>query len=309
MGFPINSFKRMLSFFKKIASPFLKLKSALAGKIRAIFSKGYDENAFDHLEQLFYEADLGASTAAELVDKIRQLARKNPHLTTEEILAFVKTELLKVFPAPAPKTLSSPHCILIVGVNGSGKTTTLAKLAAYYQSQNKKVLIAAGDTFRAAAIEQLETWANRVGVEIVKSQPNSDPSGVAFDALAKAKAKNIDIVLIDTAGRLQTKTDLMHELAKVRRVCQKQIPEAPHETLLVLDATVGQNALDQAKAFHQFTPITGLVLTKLDGSAKGGIAVSIRKQLSLPILWVGTGEGASDLSPFDPAAYVDALLS
>ena len=164
MGFPINSFKRMLSFFKKIASPFLKLKSALAGKIRAIFSKGYDENAFDHLEQLFYEADLGASTAAELVDKIRQLARKNPHLTTEEILAFVKTELLKVFPAPAPKTLSSPHCILIVGVNGSGKTTTLAKLAAYYQSQNKKVLIAAGDTFRAAAIEQLETWSITISI-------------------------------------------------------------------------------------------------------------------------------------------------
>lgn len=291
----------MFGFFKKIFSP-------LSKKIRALFSRAPDEHAFDHLEQIFYEADLGASTAAQLVEQIRTLYRKDPQITTDQILAFIKQELLKSFVIP-PSQLFSPHVILIVGVNGSGKTTSLAKLAAYYAKQKKKVLIAAGDTFRAAAIEQLEKWAQKVGVDLIKSQPNSDPSGVAFDALAAAKARHIDIVLIDTAGRLQTKTDLMQELAKVRRVCQKQIPEAPHETLLVLDATTGQNALDQAETFHKFTPISGIILTKLDGSAKGGIAVAIQKQLKIPILWVGTGEGQEDFSAFDPESYVDALLS
>ncbi len=290
----------MFGFFKKIFSP-------LSKKIRALFSRAPDEHAFDHLEQIFYEADLGASTAAELVDQIRALYRKDPKITTDQILTFVKQELLKSFHTPALK-FSSPHVILVVGVNGSGKTTSLAKLASHYAKRGKKVLIAAGDTFRAAAIEQLETWAKRIHVDIIKSQPNSDPSGVAFDALAAAKARGIDIVLIDTAGRLQTKTDLMHELAKVRRVCQKQIPDAPHETLLVLDATTGQNALDQAQTFHKFTPLTGIILTKLDGSAKGGIAIAIQKQLQLPILWVGTGEAEGDIAAFDPESYVDALL-
>lgn len=291
----------MFGFFKKILSPF-------ASKIRALFSKAPDESAFEHLEQIFYEADLGATTSAQLVDKIRVLYRKNPSITTDQILAFVKQELLQGL-IPYLPTYSSPHVILLVGVNGSGKTTTLAKLASYYARQGKKVLVAAGDTFRAAAVEQLENWAKRVGVELIKSQPNSDPSGVAFDALAAAKARGIDIVLIDTAGRLQTKTDLMHELAKVRRVCQKQIPTAPHETLLVVDATIGQNAIDQAQTFHKFTPISGIVLTKLDGSAKGGIAIAIQKELKIPIQWVGTGEGAEDLEPFDPESYVTALLT
>lgn len=290
----------MFGFFKKIFSP-------LSKKIRSLFSRGPDESAFDHLEQIFYEADLGATTAAELVEKIRALYKKNPSITTEQILAFVKQDLLQGFVEPKIQ-LQSPHIILLVGVNGSGKTTSLAKLASYYAAQKKKVLVVAGDTFRAAAAEQLEMWAKRVGVDVIKSQPNSDPSGVAFDALAAAKARGIDIVLIDTAGRLQTKTDLMHELAKVRRVCQKQIADAPHETLLVLDSTVGQNALDQAKTFNQFTPVTGIVLTKLDGSAKGGIAVAIQKQLNIPIRWVGTGESAEDLAPFEPESYVDALL-
>lgn len=291
----------MFGFFKKLLSP-------LSKKIRALFSGAPNEAAFDHLEQIFYEADLGAATSAELVDKIRRLYRKDPKITTDQILGFVKEDLLQTFPALPAVSGAAPHVILLVGVNGSGKTTTLAKLASHYARQKKKVLAAAGDTFRAAAVEQLETWAKRIGVDLIKSQPNSDPSGVAFDALAAAKARGADIVLIDTAGRLQTKTDLMHELAKVRKVCQKQIPDAPHETLLVLDATIGQNALDQAHTFHQFTPISGIVLTKLDGSAKGGIAVAIQKQLNIPIRWIGTGEGAEDLAPFDPAAYVNALL-
>ncbi len=289
-------------------SLFRKIKSYLSQKIRDLFSKGYDETAFEKLEQLFYEADLGAATAADLVDKVRSFVRKRPDAKTEDLLAFVKQELLQMVRSPAPVPLAHPHVILLVGVNGSGKTTTLAKLAAFYQAQGKKVLVAAGDTFRAAAVEQLETWAKRCGVDLVKSSAHADPSGVAFDALAAALARKIDVVLIDTAGRLQTKTDLMHELAKVRRVCQKQIPDAPHETLLVLDATVGQNAIDQAKTFHAFTPITGIVLTKLDGSAKGGIAVAIQRELQIPIRWIGVGEGAQDLAPFNPEEYVSGLL-
>lgn len=298
----------MLKFFKKLITPFSKIKSALGQKLRTLFSRKLDDSMFQELEQLFYEADLGASMAVELVEKLRLHARKNPD--PDSFLAAVKEELMKVFPKTSEEKPSkaTPHVILIVGVNGSGKTTSIAKLAQYYRSEGKSVLIAAGDTFRAAAIEQLETWGQRVGVPVIKSKPNGDPSAVAFDAIASAKARSIDIVLIDTAGRLQTKTDLMQELAKVRRICQKQIPDAPHETLLVLDATIGQNALDAARVFHQFTPITGIVLAKLDGSAKGGIAVAIQKELKIPIRWVGLGEKENDLAPFDPESYIDALL-
>lgn len=301
----------MFKFLKKIASPFTKMGSRLGQRIRSLFAKGVDESAYGELEQLFYEADLGASLSAELVDKVRALLRKSPEMETDKILEAIRAELLALLgPAPKPTLLAErPHVILIVGVNGSGKTTSLAKLANHYRKQRLKVLIAAGDTFRAASVEQLDRWAKTTGADLIKSQPNSDPSAVAFDALAAAKARMSDVVLIDTAGRLQTKTELMHELAKIRRICQKQIPTAPHETLLVLDATIGQNALDQANAFHSFTPLTGVILTKLDGSAKGGIAAAIQKQLKIPIQWIGTGEDAADLQPFDPVAFVDALLN
>lgn len=294
----------MLRFIKKIVSPFSRIKSALGQKIRGLFSKGKDEAAYEELERLLYEADLGAELAAQLVEEVRKQPAEKP----EEILAFVKKRILSFFSPLAPLSLRSPHVVLIVGVNGSGKTTSLAKLASKYHAEGKKVLVGAADTFRAAAIEQLDLWAHKIGVEIVKGQPKSDPSAVAYDAIAAGLARKADIVLIDTAGRLQNKTDLMHELGKVRKIIQKQIPDAPHETLLVLDATVGQNAIDQAKIFHQFTPITGIVLTKLDGSAKGGIAVAIHKQLKIPILWTGLGEGEEDLIPFNAAEYVDALF-
>ena len=293
----------MLNFFKKIGSPFSTWKSALGQKIRSLFSKNVDESTLLHLEQIFYEADLGP-IAPDLIETLR---KKKP--TPDGVLPFLKTEILSYFVPPSPQPLHSPHVILMIGVNGSGKTTTLAKLAAHYTNLKKSVLIAAGDTFRAAAVEQLETWANRIGASLIKSQSHSDPSAVAFDAIAAAKARGSEIVLIDTAGRLQNKADLMQELVKLRRVVQKQIPDAPHETLLVIDATVGQNGLDQARTFHEHLPITGIALTKLDGSAKGGIAVAIQKELKIPIRWVGLGESAENLVPFDAEKYVDALLA
>ncbi|HEY4255497.1 MAG TPA: signal recognition particle-docking protein FtsY [Chlamydiales bacterium] len=300
----------MFSFFKKIASPFTKLKSALGQKIRTLFSTQESDETYEELERLLYEADLGAELALSLVTEVRSWKRTHKDAPAEAVLGFVRTKLLSLLPAAPPKTtLHSPHVILMVGVNGSGKTTSTAKLAKHYHSQGKQVLIAAADTFRAAAVEQLEKWANQLGVDLIKAQPKSDPAAVAFDALQAAISRKADILLIDTAGRLQNKTDLMHELSKIRRVLQKLLPNAPHETLLVLDATLGQNALSQATTFHQFTPLTGLILTKLDGSAKGGIAISIHKQLHLPILWTGLGEGEDDFVPFNPEEYIDGLLS
>jgi fused signal recognition particle receptor len=300
----------MFQFLKKITAPFAKMGSHLGQRIRSLFSRNIDESSYEELERLFYESDLGAELSLQLVEKVRTLLRKSPDMPTDEIIKIIRSQLLVLLRPPLPAVLPShqPHVILIVGVNGSGKTTSLAKLAAHYRQSGLKVLIAAGDTFRAASVEQLEKWAQATGSELIKSQPHSDPSAVAFDALSAAKARGIDVVLIDTAGRLQTKTELMHELSKIRRICQKQIAEAPHETLLVLDATIGQNAIDQAATFHNFTPLTGVILTKLDGSAKGGIAIAIQQQLHIPILWVGTGESAADLQPFDPESFIDALL-
>lgn len=287
---------------------FQKFARKLGEKIRTLFSGPIDAGTLDRLEELLYEADLGAVTAQELVGKATPLLRQNP--TPEDLIALLKKEILTLLgPTPASPLLAHPHVILLVGANGSGKTTTLAKLARYYHAQHKRVLIAACDTYRAAAVEQLDTWASRTGVDIVRGKTGSDPSGVAFDAITAARARNTDILLVDTAGRLQNKTDLMHELAKIRRILSTQLPHSPHETLLVLDATIGQNALDQARIFHQFTPLTGIVLTKLDGTAKGGIAVAIRRESGIPIQWVGTGESAEDLAPFDPHSYTDSLLS
>lgn len=201
-----------------------------------------------------------------------------------------------------------PMVILIIGVNGNGKTTSVAKLANRFVHSNHSVLIAAADTFRAAAIDQLEIWANRLNVDIVKGAPNSDSAAVTFDALAAAKARHSEVVIVDTAGRLHTRTDLMHELKKIKRACHKVHPNSPHETLLVLDATIGQNAIDQAKIFHEFTPITGIILTKLDGTAKGGIVVNIQRQLGIPVKFVGTGESLEDLEPFNPEEFAAALF-
>ena len=282
----------------------------LGKKIRDLFKGKVDEEALDRLEELFYQADLGSHMSAELTEKVRSLYKKNPNLTSEEILAEIKKDLLaELTQLPFSPVKGNPHVILIVGVNGNGKTTSVAKLAYHFHNTGKKVLIAAADTFRAAAIDQLEKWVGKIGVSLVKGKPGSDPAAVVFDAIEAAKNRGCDIVLIDTAGRLHTKTDLMKELEKIHRVSGKAFPGAPHETLLVLDATIGQNGVDQALIFHQFTPLTGLILTKMDGTAKGGTAIAIQKKLRLPIAYIGTGETLEAFEPFNPKAFVDDLFN
>ncbi len=300
--------------YQKLKNALAKTGSLLGNKLRQLFSKQLDEETLEKLEQILYEADLGVASAHELTEQIKKIHAKNPSLTGEGLLAELRTLLVGTL-SGQPTELASipkkegPMVIMIVGVNGNGKTTSVAKLAKRFQMDGKKVLIAAADTFRAAAIEQLEIWAQRLNLELVKGNPKSDPASVAFDAVTAAKARSADVVIIDTAGRLHTKTHLMQELDKIRRSCRKIIPNSPHETLLVLDATTGQNAIDQAKTFHQFTPITGLILTKLDGTAKGGIVCAIQRQIGIPVKFIGVGEGIEDLEPFDAESFVNTLLA
>lgn len=306
-------FQFLKNRFSKIKQALSKTTLALTGRIRSLFKGPWDEETFEQLEQILYEADLGTSCAALFVDQTRSFLKSHREASIEDILDFLhaKTiETLSLPPKALPKTVEQghPRVVLIVGVNGSGKTTTIAKLAHAWKEEGQKILLAAGDTFRAAAIDQLTTWAERLSLPLIKALPGGDPAAVAFDAATAAKARGIDTLIIDTAGRLQNKTDLMHELQKIHRVLQKVIPQAPHETLLVLDASTGQNGLDQAEVFHSFTPLTGIILTKLDGSAKGGIVLSIYKKLGIPVQWIGVGEKIDDLLPFDPTAYADALF-
>jgi fused signal recognition particle receptor len=300
----------MLGFFKKIKSALTKTRNFLGSKIKALFGAPWNEETFDQLEQILYQADIGSQVTQEFIDDLKTFLRKNPEASSEEIVARMRTyaqSLLATPPKTSPKA-GHPQVYLIVGINGSGKTTSIAKLANLLKTEGKKVLLAAADTFRAGAIDQLSLWADRLGIDIVKAQSGSDPSSVAFDALTAAKNRDVDVVLIDTAGRLQNKTDLMHELEKIRRVCNKVVPEAPHEIILVLDATIGQNAVDQARVFHQFTPLTGILMAKLDGSAKGGVILPIYRELGIPIRWIGVGEQMDDLAPFNATEYVAGLF-
>lgn len=301
----------MFTFFK---NKYKKIKSSLVSKIKNLFSKPIDENTLEELEQVLYEADLGSEVTEYFISRLSDYYKKNRQATMQDFLDTMKSLANDILEEPHNKEPALPKegeplVILLVGINGSGKTTSAAKLAAKYKKQKKKVLVAAGDTFRAAAVEQLTYWANKVGVDIVKNQLGSDPSSVIFDAIAKAKASQYDVVIADTAGRLESKTDLMKELEKINRVIKKQIPDAPHQTLLVLDSTIGQSAIEQAKIFHQFCPLSGLILTKLDGSAKGGIILSIYKNMMIPIEYVGLGESEEDFETFDKKQYLDALFS
>jgi fused signal recognition particle receptor len=306
----------MFSYFKSKLKNTIKSLSnigfGLANKIKSVFSKPIDESVIADLEQVLYESDLGVSTSIEICDLIKNKLKKTGSLSPDEVVEITKDYITNILASSKNKKIEiekTPHVIMVVGANGSGKTTSIAKLAKFYKDQNKSVVIAAADTFRAAANEQISKWAQKVGVDIVESKHGADPAAVCFDAIEKAKSKNIDIVILDTAGRLHTKTDLMGELEKIKRVCKKQIDLAPHETLLVLDATIGQNAINQAKTFNDFTPITGLLLSKFDGSAKGGIIVAIKKSLDLDVLYVGIGETPQDFLLFNTDDFINALFA
>lgn len=279
----------------------------LAPMGRLLGLKRLDEDQLEELEELLLQADLGVHATDRLMERLRFELKRSAEIDPKAVL---KDELLKILhhAPPRPFVPGDSQVILLVGVNGVGKTTTLGKIAAQFKARGEEVLVVAGDTFRAAAIDQLELWGERAGVPVLRNQMGGDPAAVAFDGATSAKAKNIPWVLIDTAGRLHTKDHLMRELEKIRRSLQKVIPEAPHRVLLVLDATTGQNGLQQAEAFKQVAGITDLVLTKLDGSAKGGVVVPILERLKLPIAFVGVGEKVDDLIPFDPEAFVDGLL-
>jgi fused signal recognition particle receptor len=292
-----------------------RTREGFVGRIRTLVAgRTIDESVVDDLEEVLFTADLGVKTAGELLEELRKkVGRKeagDPAALQEILKHEIRTRLGDgVAPLDFSNGHARPYVIMVVGVNGVGKTTTIGKLAKQISDRGKKVLLGAGDTFRAAAAEQLEIWASRVGCDIVSNKEGTDPSAVAFDAAKAALARNADVLLLDTAGRLHTKQNLMEELKKVKRVVGREIPGAPHEVLLVVDATTGQNALNQAKEFHAGVGVTGIVLTKLDGTAKGGIVVGIRDEMKLPVRYIGIGEGVEDLRPFDPDAFVEALFA
>ena len=276
------------------------------------FHKEIDRSTLDDLEATLIGADLGTTTTHEVLEKLREKADRKQINDVGELKRLLKEELLAILTQnssqPVQRVEGEPEVILVVGVNGTGKTTTIGKLANVLRADGKSVLLCAADTFRAAAIEQLEIWGTRTGTEVIKTKAGGDPAAVLFDALQAAKARQTNYVIVDTAGRLHTKVNLMAELEKMRRTAQRIIPGAPHETLLIMDATTGQNGLQQARLFTQSSGVTGIVLTKLDGTAKGGVVVAITRELGLPVRYVGVGEKAGDLLPFDPQAFVDSLF-
>jgi fused signal recognition particle receptor len=291
-----------------------KTRDAFVNRVDDLFSrrKKIDEDFYEELEEILIGADVGVNTVLKLIDELRAEVKKRKIEDPAELQPILSEKLIELLKGDADAGLNiNPNgitVILFVGVNGVGKTTTIGKMAHMFKSQGKKVLMAAGDTFRAGAIEQLETWGERVGVDVIKQQSGADPAAVMYDAVQAAKTRGVDILLCDTAGRLQNKVNLMEELNKIYRVIQREVPDAPHEVILVLDATTGQNALSQAKLFGDKTGLTGLVLSKLDGTAKGGIVVAIRQELSLPVKFVGLGEKMDDLQAFDSEQFVHALF-
>jgi len=299
--------------FQKIKAGLEKTKKVLTTPVSQlfVFTRKLDEEFISELEEVLITADIGVATASKIIEDVRYKYKHKQIMEVAQVYDYLKATLNAQF-AGLDRTVrlapSGPTVILVAGVNGTGKTTSVAKLASHFRAQGKKVILGACDTFRAAAIEQLTIWSGRLGVEIVRHQMNADPAAVAFDAVEAAVARKADILLLDTAGRLHTKQNLMQELGKIRKVIQKKLPEAPHETWLVLDATTGQNAINQAKAFGTVIDVTGLVLAKLDGTAKGGVVVAIEDQLKIPVKFVGVGEKIDDIEVFDPPAFVDALL-
>lgn len=296
--------------FKSLRDSLSKTRDAVFGRVATLLGQTDITTAtWDELEATLIQADVGATLAAELVSRLRSRAAAEGIIKAEALKQALKAELVALLGENRKLQLRHrPTVIALVGVNGSGKTTSAAKLGRYFQRQGKAVMLAAADTFRAAAVDQLEEWGNRLNIPVIAGQPNADPGAVAYDAVMAARARPVDVLLVDTAGRLQSKYNLMEELKKVTRVIGKALPGAPHESLLVLDAVTGQNALSQARGFREAGGLTGVILAKLDGSAKGGMAFAIRRELDLPILFAGTGEHFDDFAEFDAGKFVDGLL-
>jgi fused signal recognition particle receptor len=303
------------SFLDRMKEAVTRTRENLSERIDSVvaFTKEIDRATLDDLEATLIGADLGTTTTHEILDHLREKADRKQIKDVDELKRLLKEQILAILAKadaqPVRSVDGGPEVIVVVGVNGTGKTTTIGKLAQVFRSQGKTVLLCAADTFRAAAIEQLEIWGQRTGTEVIKTKPGGDPSAVLFDALQSAKARDTNYVIVDTAGRLHTKTNLMAELEKMQRTAQRIVPGAPHETLLVMDATTGQNGLQQARLFTQSAGVTGIVLTKLDGTAKGGVVVAISRELGVPVRYVGVGEKAGDLLPFDAKEFVDSLFA
>ena len=303
------------TFLEKMKQAVTRTRENLSEKIDQVvaLTKEIDRDTLDDLEAILISADLGASTTQQILSKLREKADRKQIKDVTELKRLIKDQILEILNSTPPRSgkpaRGEPEVVMVVGVNGTGKTTTIGKLAHALRAEGKTVLLCAADTFRAAAIEQLEIWGSRTGVEVIKTKPGGDPAAVLFDALNAAKARHTDSVIVDTAGRLHTKTNLMAELEKMKRTAQRIIPGAPHEVLLVMDATTGQNGLQQARQFTESAGVTGIVLTKLDGTAKGGVVVAISRELGLPVRYVGVGEKASDLLPFNAQNFVDSLFS
>jgi fused signal recognition particle receptor len=302
----------MMGFFDRLKESLTKTRKSFVEKVESIFTgRKIDEAALEELEEILILSDVGTRAASEIMTVIREKSRNGAVMDVDSVRELLKKEMTEMLGDPYPLAVSGtkPFVILAVGVNGVGKTTTIGKLASRFRAQGLSVILAAGDTFRAAGIEQLEIWSQRADTQFVKHQKGSDPAAVAFDAVVAAQSRNIDVLIIDTAGRLHTKSNLMEELKKVRRSIDKAMPGAPQEILLVVDATTGQNALRQAELFNESVGITGIALTKLDGTAKGGIIFAIKKGLGIPVRLIGIGEGIDDLRDFEPKEFVEALFS
>lgn len=298
-----------MGFFEKLKKGLFKSRDSFFGKIASLFKRGVDEDTLDELEEILISADVGISSTEEILEKLRKRIKEDKITDGEVATSALKEILVEMIGESKPIDLSTkPSVILVIGVNGVGKTTSIGKIAAHLKSEKKKVILAAADTFRAGAIEQLGVWAERSGVELIKQNEGSDPAAVVFDAISAAKKRESDVLIVDTAGRLHNKKNLMAELSKINRVIDRELPNCARETLLVLDATTGQNAVNQAREFKNCADITGLVLTKLDGTAKGGVVFSIKELLDIPVKYIGVGEQIDDLRPFEPSAFVDALF-
>ena len=302
----------MAGFFAQLKQGLAKTRQNFVEKVEELLTghRKIDEELYEELEEALIRADAGANTAVELVQRLRKEVKARKLSEAQELREVLRELVVELLGQEQPTNLAPTGVtvILVVGVNGVGKTTTIGKLANFYRQQGKKVLLAAGDTFRAAAIDQLEVWGQRAQAEVIKQREGADPAAVAYDAIQAARSRRADMVIMDTAGRLHNKVNLMEELRKVKRVIEREIPGAPHEVLLVLDATTGQNALQQAKLFQEAAGVTGIVLTKLDGTAKGGVILGIQSEARIPVKWIGVGEGMDDLRPFVPGDFAAALF-